>query len=128
MRTQNLRRYKLLCGVALCAMTINTMAPLAAVAADAGTNDRNTKTPIKHVITIIGENRTFDHLFATYQPVNQGEKVLNLLSEGIVNPDGSPGPNYQNATQYKAMDTADVQMIYLNSPPKTAHTTRCRRQ
>jgi phospholipase C len=29
-------------------------------------NDSNTATPIKHVIVIVGENRTFDHLFATY--------------------------------------------------------------
>jgi phospholipase C len=86
-----MRYYKLFCGVALCAMAINSMAPLAAVAADTGTNDGNTTTPIKHVITIIGENRTFDHLFATYQPVNKTETVLNLLSEGIVNADGSPG-------------------------------------
>ena len=27
-----------------------------------------TSTPIKHVIVLIGENRTFDHLFATYVP------------------------------------------------------------
>ena len=25
-----------------------------------------TRTPIKHVIFLIGENRTFDHVFATY--------------------------------------------------------------
>ena len=31
------------------------------------TGDANTTTPIKHVIVIIGENRTFDHVFATYQ-------------------------------------------------------------
>jgi hypothetical protein len=31
-------------------------------------NDKNTASPIKHVIVIIGENRTFDHIFATYQP------------------------------------------------------------
>ncbi len=29
----------------------------------------STQTPIQHVIVIIGENRTFDHMFATYQPV-----------------------------------------------------------
>ena len=28
MRTQNMRGYKLLCGVAVCAMAINTLAPL----------------------------------------------------------------------------------------------------
>jgi phospholipase C len=30
--------------------------------------DRSTQTPIKHVIVIIGENRSFDHVFATYVP------------------------------------------------------------
>src|SRR5215472_7300255 len=60
-----------------------------------------TKTPIKHVIVIVGENRSFDHLFATYQP-KPGNTVNNLLSEGIVNGDGSPGPNYALAQQYSA--------------------------
>jgi hypothetical protein len=41
--------------------------------------------------------------------------VLNLLSEGIVNADGTPGPNYKNATQYQALDTT----VYQLSPPKT---------
>jgi phospholipase C len=27
--------------------------------------DNSTETPIKHVIVIIGENRSFDHVFAT---------------------------------------------------------------
>src|ERR1700674_3465643 len=51
-----------------------------------------TKTPIKHVIVIIGENRTFDHIFATYKP-KDGENVDNLWSKGIVREDGTPGPN-----------------------------------
>jgi len=33
-----------------------------------------TNTPIQHVIVIIGENRTFDHVFATYRP-KAGETV-----------------------------------------------------
>src|SRR5712671_5247294 len=94
MRTKYLRTSKLLCGVALCAMAVNAVAPVAAAAAQSGSNDGNTTTPIKHVIVIIGENRTFDHLFATYQSVNKDETVLNLLSQGIVNADGTPGPNY----------------------------------
>src|SRR5689334_18871939 len=49
-------------------------------------------TPIKHVIVIYGENRSFDEMYATYQP-KSGETVNNLLSQGIVNADGSPGPN-----------------------------------
>ena len=60
-----------------------------------------TATPIKHVIIIVGENRSFDHLFATYVPVRKSEKVLNLLSQGIINSDGSPGPNFAKAQQSK---------------------------
>jgi phospholipase C len=119
MRTQHMRKYKLLCGVAICAIATNSIAPIAAVAAQSGSNDGNTTTPIKHVIVIIGENRSFDHLFATYQPVNKGETVLNLLSEGIINADGTPGPNYSSATQYQALDTT----VYQSSPPKTSPYT-----
>jgi phospholipase C len=60
-----------------------------------------TATPIKHVIMIVGENRSFDHLFATYVPNGKNERVLNLLSEGIINADGSPGPNFAKAHQFK---------------------------
>src|SRR3974390_3351586 len=62
----------------------------------------STKTPIKHVIVLIGENRTFDHLFATYKP-KHGESVKNLLSEGIINADGTPGPNFNRARQFQAI-------------------------
>ncbi|MGC2525965.1 MAG: alkaline phosphatase family protein [Stellaceae bacterium] len=101
--------------VALYAMAVNTMAPLAAVAADTGANDGNTATPIKHVIVIIGENRSFDHMFATYVPKNKGETVFNLLSEGIVKADGTPGANYTKAPQVTAQDRAPNP--YLLSPP-----------
>src|SRR6201998_389989 len=60
-----------------------------------------TATPIKHVIIIVGENRSFDHLYATYVPKRPSEKVLNLLSEGIINADGTPGPNFAKAHQFK---------------------------
>src|SRR5262249_37080523 len=36
------------------------------VAPSADDRSSITATPIKHVILIIGENRTFDHVFATY--------------------------------------------------------------
>jgi phospholipase C len=78
---------------ALCA---TAMMPGSSAVAD----DRATATPIKHVIIIVGENRSFDHLFATYVP-NRGERVLNLLSEGIIRADGSPGPNFAKAHQFK---------------------------
>ncbi len=87
-----------------------------AFAADQKSNtsrDNDTSTPIKHVIVIIGENRTFDHIFATHVP-KKGETVWNLLSEGIVNADGTPGPNFPLAEQQAATDTpADG---YLLSP------------
>jgi phospholipase C len=79
-----------------------------AFAADVTSNtsrDQQTTTPIKHVIVIIGENRTFDHIFATYVP-QKGQTVWNLLSEGIVNADGTPGPNFPLAEQKAATDTA----------------------
>jgi phospholipase C len=76
-------------------------------------NSANTTSPIKHVIVIIGENRTFDHIFATYKPVS-GETVDNLLSKGIVNEDGSRGPNFSLAEQYSAVDTHSDG--YENSP------------
>ena len=60
-----------------------------------------TASPIKHVIIIVGENRSFDHLFATYVPKRKEEKVLNLLSQGIVKVDGSPGPNFAKGRQFQ---------------------------
>ncbi len=82
-----------------------------------GANGRgsDTQTPIKHVIVIIGENRSFDHVFATYQP-KRGESVWNLLSKGIVNADGTPGPNFSQAAQSAAID--EKPDTFLLDPPK----------
>jgi phospholipase C len=78
-----------------------------------------TTTPIKHIILIIGENRTFDHVYATYQPKN-GERVDNLLSKGIVNIDGTPGPNFSFAAQF----AGNVRTTYNIAPPtKTEYST-----
>src|SRR5215471_18876794 len=60
-----------------------------------------TASPIKHVIIIVGENRSFDHLFATYEPKNRNERVLNLLSERIIHADGTPGLNFARAHQFQ---------------------------
>jgi acid phosphatase len=78
-------------------------------AAAAGTAPRagqaaHTTTPIKHVVVIIGENHSFDNVFATYQPPH-GQKIDNLLSEGIVTASGAPGPNFAKAAQLTASDT-----------------------
>jgi len=84
-------------------------------ARDDHNREKETRTPIKHVIVIIGENRTFDHIFATYVPKSR-DSIHNLLSEGIVNADGTPGPNYKKAVQYQATDIAPDP--YLNAPDK----------
>ncbi len=99
-------RSRLVSSVTAAVIVATNVAPMSAAAADPAT-----RTPIKHVIVIIGENRSFDHIFATYKPV-QGETVSNLLSKHIVNADGTPGPNYQAALQQQASDTTS----YEDSP------------
>lgn len=61
-------------------------------------------TPIRHLIVIVGENRSFDHVFGGYRP-SSGQAVLNLLSEGVINADGTPGPNFAKAQQWQATDS-----------------------
>src|SRR5216684_728491 len=90
-----------------------------------------TASPIKHVIIIVGENRSFDHVFATYQPKAKGETVLNLLSEGIVNADGTPGPHFARGHQFQIVappnsgryfisaDAAQKQLYPTLPPPDT---------
>jgi phospholipase C len=87
-----------------------------AQSSDTGRRDSDTSSPIKHVIVIIGENRSFDHVFATYKP-KRGESVWNLLSEGIVNADGTPGPNFYKAEQKAAYD--EQPDAFLLNPAKT---------
>jgi phospholipase C len=97
-------RQHLAVATSLFALIANLGAPLPAAAEDHEKHG-GTATPIKHVIVIIGENRTFDHVFATYQP-RHGESVSNLLAKGIVNWDGTPGPNFSMASQSSATDSA----------------------
>ncbi len=76
----------------------------------------STTTPIKHVIVIIGENRTFDHVYGTYTP-KKGETISNLLSKGIVKENGKPGPNYSLSAQFSALDgTTSGTALYSTSP------------
>ncbi len=60
----------------------------------------NTASPIKHVIILIGENRGLDHTFGIYRPKGKGQTISNILSKGIVNIDGTPGPNFALAQQF----------------------------
>src|ERR1700685_1585685 len=86
------------------ATAISAMVFSAATQAADSTNSvdaTRTASPIKHVIIIVGENRSFDHLFATYVPRHREETVKNLLSEKIINADGTPGPHFAKAHQYQ---------------------------
>jgi phospholipase C len=99
-------------GVALGAVAINVLTPIAAVAQTPSV--RPTATPIKHLIVVIGENRSFDNVFATYVPP-PGQSVWNLLSQGIVNQTGAPGLNAAKALQRQATD----QDTYQSAPSIT---------
>src|SRR3974390_1026077 len=81
-------------------------------------NDGETTTPIKHVIVIIGENHSFDNVFATFQPVH-GRTVNNLLSEGIVTCNGQSGPNVGLAQQEQASDTTTYSIDPIRTGPYT---------
>jgi phospholipase C len=122
--------------VAASIFTLSTIGFVASARSDDADGSK-TETPIKHVIVVIGENRSFDHLFATYQP-RDGQSVANLLSKGIVRANGSPGPNFSAAAQFTAgpqpsyyIGLAGVQkMAYsvlpdatLNGAPAVASTT-----
>ena len=91
-----------------------TQAAQAAQARIKATADPDTATSIKHVIVVLGENRTFDHVFGTFQP-DAGQTVFNLLSQGIMNADGSPGPNFARGKQWEASATT----AYSIHPSKT---------
>jgi phospholipase C len=78
-------------------------------------NSDATATPIKHVIIIVGENRSFDHIFATYVPQRHDERVLNLLSQGIVRADGSPGLNFAKARQYKIVSPPNAGKFFVSA-------------
>jgi len=105
---------------------------LGATASRAESDEISTATPIKHVIVLIGENRTFDNIFATYKP-KEGQSVSNLLSKGIVMSSGAPGPNAALSQQYQinqpfptqyfidALMTAGKTPYASLPPPNTAY-------
>jgi phospholipase C len=103
--------------VKACVFALVAQSPAFAAPQD---NSTDTQTPIKHVIVIIGENRTFDHVFAKYKPT-KGERVSNLLSKGIINEDGTPGPNYFLASQWSAVDS-QADKYQLSPAEKTLYS------
>ncbi|WP_234484198.1 alkaline phosphatase family protein [Noviherbaspirillum pedocola] len=92
---------------------LSSTVPLTVHAAPA-TSPVSAATPIEHVIVIIGENHTFDNLFATYQ-AKHGQRVSNLLSKGIIKPDGTPGPMFGKSAQQQA----DNRQVYKIDPTHT---------
>jgi phospholipase C len=110
-------------GRLLLGASVASLALSQAVRADDG-HDQNppdpiekikTASPIKHVIIIVGENRSFDHLFATYVPKSRGEKVLNLLSEHIVKADGSPDEKFDQAHQFQITSAPNGGKFFISS-------------
>jgi len=88
--------------VALTVLQLSLSGPLAGPLQAQELERGSTRTPVKHVIVLIGENRSFDHLFATYVPKSH-DSVSNLLSKGIINADGTPGPHFSEAQQFQAV-------------------------
>jgi len=94
---------------------------LASAGGENGDRDK-TATPIKHVIVLIGENWTFDSIYATYRPGHK-QSVDNLLSRGIVTASGAPGPNFAKSLQYQ-IDQPYPQTYFidaLSTAGKTAY-------
>jgi phospholipase C len=108
-------------GLSAAAFTVSLIAATAGMAKDeAKDNDAadaiKTESPIKHVIILIGENRGTDHTFGVYKPKGKHQTISNLLSKGIVNEDGSPGPNFKLAQQFQVKP----QPLYYVGAPKSA--------
>src|SRR5262245_2899603 len=113
-------RRKSIAAAVLAAVVTGPIGPAQHVAAaprERGDGPR-TATPIKHVIVIIGENRTFDNVYGTYVP-KSGQRVANLLSLGIVNADGSPGPQSAVARQSR-LATINPVKYFINTDTLTA--------
>ena len=117
------RRFGLL-GVSLAALALSQ-----GVRAEDGPQNAadhvKTASPIKHVIIIVGENRSFDHLFATYKPKSRDERVLNLLSEHIIKADGTPDENFDRAHQFQitSVPNGGKYFISAGSANKSLYST-----
>src|SRR5215469_10178551 len=114
------RRVGLLASAAVAALGVVTTTAVA-FDPDRSADRVRTTTPIKHVIVVLAENSSFDHAFGTFRPRN-GQHIHNLLSTGIVNENGTPGPNFGKAAQF----TVTPQPRYFISAPsgsKTPYTT-----
>jgi phospholipase C len=105
-------------------LRVGAAAALGAFTANGGAADPDesvdrvsTTTPIKHVIVILAENSSFDHAFGAFRP-REDQHIANLLSKGIVNADGTPGPNFSKAAQF----TVSPQPQYFMVAPGVSKT------
>ena len=96
---------------------VSIVATLGVAAADHNSDkgSRKTASPIEHVVIIVGENRSFDHIFATYVPKGRHQKVLNLLSQGIVKADGSRGPNFAQGHQFQLVSPPNLGKFFISA-------------
>ncbi|WP_060816657.1 alkaline phosphatase family protein [Caballeronia sordidicola] len=88
--------------------------PAAAANSALALSNGPTTTPIQHLIVVVGENQTFDGLFGGYV-APAGQTVKNLLSQGMINADGSPGPNFSQAAQTQGA----TQTAFTLNPTRT---------
>jgi phospholipase C len=109
LKTALTRRFGLL-GVSLAALALSQ-----GVRAEDANDSVKTASPIKHVIIIVGENRSFDHLFATYKPKSHDERVLNLLSEHIIKADGTPDENFDQAHQFQITSAPNGGKFFISA-------------
>ncbi|HEX3605710.1 MAG TPA: alkaline phosphatase family protein [Candidatus Dormibacteraeota bacterium] len=98
--------------------TLLTATVAAGAAASAGrpaaaASGPETRTPIRHVIVVIGENRTYDNVFATWSPPHGHARTL--LSQGIVTAGGECGDHAGLARQQQAVDSG----AYRLDPTRT---------
>src|SRR5262249_29600710 len=112
------RKKRITAAVALAAMLAGQLQALPhAYADDQGGQNKLTETPIEHLIVVIPENRSYDHTFGTYVP-RHGQFALNILSKGIVNADGTPGPNFAEAAQFTVPPQPSY---YIAAPAKSPY-------
>ena len=111
-------------GRLLLGASVATLALSQGARADDPIEQMRTASPIKHVIIIVGENRSFDHLFATYRPKSNDEYVLNLLSQRIVKDDGSPSENFDRGHQFQITSAPNggKYFISVGAANKTLYT------
>jgi phospholipase C len=107
-------------GAALAGATLSfSIAATSVSMADDGGKDvtqaGGTESPIKHVIILIGENRGTDHTFGVYKPKGKGQTIDNILSNKVVNEDGSPGKNFASAQQFMVSAQSTY---YVGAPGK----------